>query len=50
MRTIQASYFLTSVEDVSDKEIAQFLVRCSHPSTHYLRSDVRGLGFSIRMA
>lgn len=43
-------FFQVAADTLTDREVAQYLVRVTHPSTHYLRADVTGLGYTIRTA
>jgi hypothetical protein len=42
-------YFGAPVETLSDKDVAQYLVRTAHPTTRYLRDGV-SLGYKVRTA
>lgn len=45
LRAELKAYFNTDPEDLTDVEVARFVVRSSHPTGRYLRPDVSGLGF-----
>lgn len=43
-------YYNAAETTLPDADVARYMVRTAHPTTRYLRSDVTGLGFSLRTA
>lgn len=44
------SHFFTSVDSLTDTDVARFLVRTAHPTTRYLKPNSVELGFRLRLA
>lgn len=45
LRTELEAYYHADPDGLTDAEVARFVVRSSHPTGRYLRSDVFGLGY-----